>query len=112
MEQFGATQCNTHKGYFVSINSKIPIDLERITKGFEETVNCHGSFGTFHWDEQKGKPMWTIYTMAHIHNTSTVDPSKEPNLYKKVYDMSVANNVNPNFHLNKLCMGLVGRLKG
>jgi len=103
MKRFGATQWDTHEGYFVSINSKIPIDLERMTKAFEETVNRHGSFRTtFHWDEQKGKLMQTIHPSVHVHNTSIVDLSEEPNPYKKAYDMSVTNNMSPNFSLDKL----------
>ncbi|KAF9641979.1 hypothetical protein BDM02DRAFT_3252713, partial [Thelephora ganbajun] len=54
-------------------------------KAFEETVNRHGSFRTtFNWDEEKDKLI------------------EEPNAYKKAYDMSVANNMNPNFSLDKL----------
>jgi hypothetical protein len=103
MKRFGATQWDTHEGYFVSINSKIPIDLERMTKAFEETVNRHGSFRTtFHWDEEKGKLMQTIHPSVNVHNSSIVDLSEEPNAYKKAYDMSVANNMNPKFSLDKL----------
>ena len=103
MKRFGATQWDTHEGYFVSINSKAPIDLERMAKAVEETVNRHGSFRTtFHWDEEKGKLMQTIHPSVHVHNISTVDLSEEPNAYKKAYDMSVANNMNHQFSLDKL----------
>ena len=103
MKRFGATQWDTHEGYFVSINSKIPIDLERMSKALEETVNRHGSFRTtFHWDEGKGKLMQTIHPSVHVHNTTIVDLSEEPDAHKKAYDMSVANNMNPNFSLDKL----------
>lgn len=103
MKRFGATHWDTHEGYFVSINSKIPIDLERMTKAFEETVNRHGSFRTtFHWDEENGKLMQTIHPSVSVHNTSVIDLSEEPNAYKKAYDMSVANNMNPKFSLDKL----------
>ena len=103
MKRFGATQWDTHEGYFVSINSKAPIDLERMAKAVEETVNRHGSFRTtFHWDEEKGKLMQTIHPSVHVHNIFTVDLSEEPNAYKKAYDMSVANNMNHQFSLDKL----------
>lgn len=103
MKRFGATQWDTHEGYFVGINSKTPIDLERMAKAFEETVNRHGSFRTtFRWDEEKGKLMQTIYPSVDIHNCSVVDLSEEPNAYEKAYDMSLANNMNPNFSLDKL----------
>jgi len=103
MKRFGATQWDTHEGYFITVDSKIPIDLERMTKAFEETVNRHGSFRTtFHWDEGKGKLLQTIHPSVNVHNASIVDLSEEPNAYKKAYDMSLANNMNPNFSLDKL----------
>ena len=103
MKRFGATQWDTHEGYFITVDSKIPIDLDRMTKAFEETVNRHGSFRTtFHWDEEKGKLLQTIHPSVNVHNASIVDLSEEPNAYKKAYDMSLANNMNPNFSLDKL----------
>lgn len=103
MKRFGATQWDTHEGYFITVQSKIPIDLERMANAFEETVNRHGSFRTtFHWDEQKGKLMQTIHPSTNVHIPSIVDLSDEPNAYKKAYDMSFANNMNPNFSLDKL----------
>jgi len=103
MKRFGATQWDTHEGYFIGLNSKIPIDLERMTRAFEETINRHGSFRTtFHWDERKGKLLQTIHPSVNVHNSSIVDLSDEPNAYKKAHDMSLANNMNPNFSLDKL----------
>lgn len=103
MKRFGATQWDTHEGYFITVESKIPIDLDRMTKAFEETINRHGSFRTtFHWDEEKGKLMQTIHPSAHVHNASVIDLSNESDAYKKAYDMSLANNMNPNFSLDKL----------
>jgi len=103
MKRFGATQWDTHEGYFITLDSKIPIDLERMTKAFEETVNRHGSFRTtFHWDEEKGKLFQTIHPSLNVYNASIVDLSEEPNAYKKAYDMSLANNMNPKFSLDKL----------
>ena len=103
MKRFGATQWDTHEGYFISVNSKIPIDPERMGKAFEETVNRHGSFRTtFHWDEEKGKLMQTIHPSVNVHDISLVDLSEEPNSHNKAYDMSVANNMNPKFSLDKL----------
>ena len=103
MKRFGATHWDTHEGYFVSINSKTPIDLGRMAKAFEETVNRHGSFRTtFHWDEEKGKLMQTIHPSVNVHNCTTVDLTNEHNPYKKAYDMSMTNNMNPNFNLDKL----------
>ena len=102
MKRFGATQWDTHEGYFITVDSKIPIDLDRMTKAFEETVNRHGSFRTtFHWDEEKGKLLQTIHPSVKVHSASIVDLSEEPNAYKKAYDMSLANNMNPNFSLDK-----------
>jgi len=72
------------------MNSKIPIDLGRMTKAFEEAINRHGSFRTtFHWDE-KGKLVQMIHPSVYAHNTSVVDLSNEPNLYKVAYNMSLA----------------------
>ena len=103
MKRFGATQWDTHEGYFITVDSKIPIDLDRMTKAFEETINRHGSFRTtFHWDEEKGKLLQTIHPSVNVHNSSIVDLSDESNAYKKAYDMSMANNMNPNFSLDKL----------
>ena len=103
MKRFGATQWDTHEGYFITVDSKIPIDLDRMTKAFEETINRHGSFRTtFHWDEEKGKLLQTIHPSVNVHNASIVDLSEEPSAYKKAYDMSLANNMNPNFSLDKL----------
>jgi hypothetical protein len=103
MKRFGATQWDTHEGYFITVESKIPIDLDRMTKAFEETINRHGSFRTtFHWSDEKSKLMQTIHPSANVHNSSIIDFSDEPDAYKKAYDMSLANNMNPNFSLNKL----------
>ena len=103
MKRFGATQWDTHEGYFITVDSKIPIDLNRMTKAFEETVNRHGSFRTtFHWDEEKGKLLQTIHPTVNVHNSSVVDLSEEPNAYKKAYGVSLANNMNPDFSLDKL----------
>ena len=103
MRRFGATQWDTHEGYFITVNSKIPIDFERMGKAFEEVVNRHGSFRTtFHWDEGKGKLMQTIHPSVNAHDVSLVDLSEEPYSYKKAYEMSVANNMNPKFSLDKL----------
>ena len=103
MRRFGATQWDTHESYLVTINSRIPIDLERMTKAFEETVNRHGSFRTtFHWDEERGKLMQTIHPSTNVHDCSIVDVSDEPHPYRKAYNMSVAKNMNPNFRLDKL----------
>lgn len=72
-------------------DSKIPIDLDRMTKAFEETVDRHGSFRTtFHWDEEKGKLLQTIHPSVDVHNISIVDPSNEPNVYKVVCNMSLS----------------------
>ena len=105
MKRFGATQWDTHEGYFITVQSKIPINLGMMTKALEETVNRHGSFRTtFHWDGQKGKLMQTIHPSASIHNVSIVDLSDEPepDAYKKAYNMSLTNNMNSNFSLDKL----------
>ena len=102
-QPFGATKWGTHRGYFIAVDSKVPIDPERMAKAFEETVDRHGSFRTtFHWDEEKGKLLQTIHPSVDVHNTSIVDLSGEQNAYKKAYDMSLANNVDPNFSLSKL----------
>ena len=103
MKRFGATQWDTHEGYFITVQSKIPIDLERMTKSFEETVNRHGSFRTtFHWDEQEGKLTQTIHPSASVYNVSVVNLSEEPDAYKKAYEMSLVNNMNPSFSLDRL----------
>jgi Condensation domain/AMP-binding enzyme len=103
MSRFGATQWDTHEGYFVTIKSKSPLDLQRMTKAFAEAVNRHGSLRTtFHWDEEKGKLMQTIHPSVQFENSTIVDLTDEPDAYKKAYNMSIAANMNPNFHLDKL----------
>ena len=103
MKRFGATQWDTHEGYFITVESKIPIGLDRMIKAFEETISKHGSFRTtFHWDEEKGKLMQTIHPSANVHRTSVIDLSGEADAYKKAYNTSLANNMNPNFSLDKL----------
>ena len=103
MKSFRATQWGTHGGYFITVDSKTPINLNRMTKAFGEAVNRHGCFRTtFHWDEEKGKLMQTIHPSVDVHNTSIVDLSDKPNAYKVAYGMSLANSVDPKFNLNKL----------
>ena len=101
-ESFGATRCGAYGGYFITVDSKTPIDLDRMTGAFEETVNRHGSFRTtFHWEEEEGKLMQIIYPSVEVHSISIVDLSDEPNPHKTAYDMSVANNVEPRFSFNE-----------
>ena len=91
MKPSGSAGWGTHGGYFITVDSKIPIDLDRTTRVFEETVNRHGTFRTtFHWDEEKGKLMQTIHPSVDVHNISIVDLSNEPNAYKVAYDMSLS----------------------
>ena len=103
MKPFGVSGWGTHGGYLITIDSRAPVDLDRMTKAFEETVNRYGSFRTtLHWDDEKGKLFQTIYPSVDVHNTSIVDLSDEPNAYKVAYDMASANSVDPNFNLNEL----------
>ena len=55
MKRFGATQWDTHEGYFITMESKIPIDLDRMTTAFEETINRHGSFRTIPLGRREGQ---------------------------------------------------------
>lgn len=45
--------------------------------------------------------MQTIRPSANLHNSSTIDSGDEPDAYKKARDMSLANNMDPNFSLDK-----------
>jgi Condensation domain/AMP-binding enzyme len=103
MSRFGATQWDTHEGFFLTIKSKSPLDFQRMTKAIVEAVNRHGSFRTtFHWDEEKGKLMQTIHPSVQFENSTIIDLTDEPDAYKKAYNMSIAANMNPNFRLDKL----------
>ena len=103
MRPFGASLWGTYRNYFITLDSKIPIDLGKMTKAFEEAVNRHGFFRTtFHWDEKKGKLMQTVHPSVDIHNISIVDLSDDPNAYKAAYNMSSANSADPNFNLSEL----------
>jgi len=79
MKRFGATQWDTRRSYFITVDSKIPIDLDGMTKAFEETLDRRGSFRTiFHWDEEKGKLLQTIDPPVNVHNASILDPARRP----------------------------------
>jgi len=86
----GAAGWGTQGGYFITVDSKVPIDPGRMTKAFEEAVNRHGSFRTtFHWSE-KGKLMQTIHPSVDVNNISIIDLSDKPNAHKMAYDMSLS----------------------
>ena len=98
MKRFGATQWDTHEGYLITVEFKIPVGLDRMIKAFEGTINRNGSFRTiFYRDEEKGKLMQTIHPSANIHRCSIIDLSGEANAYKKAYDTPLEKNKNPNF---------------
>jgi hypothetical protein len=103
MSRFGATQWDTHEGYFVTVSAKAPLDLDRMSKALAEVINRHGSLRTtFHWDEKKAKLMQTIHPSATLEDTEVIDLSDEPNSYQKAYEIAVASNVNATFSLDKL----------
>ncbi|KIK92693.1 hypothetical protein PAXRUDRAFT_146735 [Paxillus rubicundulus Ve08.2h10] len=102
MSRYGATQWDTHEGYFVTINSETPLDVDRMTGAFGEVVQRHGALRTtFTWNEQLGKLEQTIYPSVDF-KASLVDLSSEPDAAAKAYEISLALNKEPNFTLDRL----------
>ncbi|EIW85840.1 hypothetical protein CONPUDRAFT_80229 [Coniophora puteana RWD-64-598 SS2] len=102
MSRYGATQWDTHEGYFVTIHSETPLDIERMTESFNEVVNRHGALRTaFSWNEELGKLQQTIYPSCDFQ-ASLIDLSGESDSLGKAYEMSLALNKEPNFKLDKL----------
>ncbi|KAI6009612.1 putative nonribosomal peptide synthetase [Pisolithus orientalis] len=102
MSRYGATQWDTHEGYFVTISTETPLDVDRMTKAFAEVVQRHGALRTtFTWNEELGKLEQTIYPSVDFKAT-LVDLSSEPDAAAKAYEMSLALNKRPNFKLDRL----------
>jgi hypothetical protein len=102
MSRYGATQWDTHEGYFVTINSETPLDVDRMTGAFGEVVQRHGALRTvFAWNEELGKLEQTIYPSVDF-KASLVDLSSEPDAAAKAYEISLALNKEPNFTLDRL----------
>ncbi|KAI6098831.1 putative nonribosomal peptide synthetase [Pisolithus croceorrhizus] len=102
MSRYGATQWDTHEGYFVTISTETPLDVDRMTDAFTEIVQRHGALRTtFTWNEELGKLQQTIYPSVDFR-ASLVDLSNEPNAAAKAYEMSLALNKQPNFKLDRL----------
>ncbi|KAI6142295.1 putative nonribosomal peptide synthetase [Pisolithus thermaeus] len=102
MSRYGATQWDTHEGYFVTISTETPLDVDRMTDAFTEVVQRHGALRTtFTWNEELGKLEQTIYPSVDFR-ASLVDLSNEPNAAAKAYEMSLALNKQPNFRLDRL----------
>ncbi|KAI5993419.1 hypothetical protein EDC04DRAFT_1271012 [Pisolithus marmoratus] len=102
MSRYGATQWDTHEGYFVTISTETPLDVDRMTDAFAEVVQRHGALRTtFTWNEELGKLEQTIYPSVDFKAT-LVDLSNEPDAVAKAYEMSLALNKQPNFKLDRL----------
>ncbi|EGO03426.1 hypothetical protein SERLA73DRAFT_101532 [Serpula lacrymans var. lacrymans S7.3] len=102
MSRYGATQWDTHEGYFVTIHSETSIDVDRMTDAFQEVVQRHGALRTaFTWNEALGKLEQTIYPSVEFQ-ASLVDLSSESDAAAKAYEMSLAMNHEPNFKLDRL----------
>ena len=102
MSRYGATQWDTHEGYLVALYSETPLDIDRMSEAFAEVVQRHGALRTaFTWNEELGKLEQTIYPSVDF-NATLVDLSNEPNAAAKAYEMSLAQNKEPNFKLDRL----------
>ncbi|KAG6375737.1 hypothetical protein JVT61DRAFT_2583 [Boletus reticuloceps] len=102
MSRYGATQWDTHEGYFVTISSETAIDVDRMTEAIGEVVQRHGALRTvFTWNEERGKLEQTVYPGIDF-KAALVDLSGEPDAAAKAYEMSLALNNEPNFKLDRL----------
>ncbi|KIJ63455.1 polyketide synthetase [Hydnomerulius pinastri MD-312] len=102
MSRYGATQWDTHEGYFVTLYSETPLDIDRMTEAFAEVVQRHGALRTaFTWNDELGKLEQTIYPSVDFR-ASLIDLSSEPDATAKAYEMSLALNKEPNFKLDRL----------
>ncbi|KAH9923014.1 putative nonribosomal peptide synthetase [Amylocystis lapponica] len=102
MSRFGATQWDTHEGYFLSIQSDIDIDLDHMRKALVEVVQRHGALRTtFAWNETLGKLEQTIHPSVEF-DSKLVDLSSDPDGEKKAFDMALAENREPGFRLDQL----------
>ncbi|KAH7890103.1 putative nonribosomal peptide synthetase [Phlebopus sp. FC_14] len=102
MSRHGATQWDTHEGYFVTLYSETPLDVDRMTEAFAEVVQRHGALRTsFAWNEEAGKLEQTIHPSVDFR-ASLIDLSSEPDALAKAYEMSLALNKEPNFSLDRL----------
>ncbi|KAH7909125.1 putative nonribosomal peptide synthetase [Hygrophoropsis aurantiaca] len=100
--RYGATQYDTHEGYFVTLYSETPLDIDRMQDAFSEVVQRHGALRTaFTWNEELGKLRQTIYPSVFFQ-ASLVDLSNEADATAKAYEMSLAHNKEPNFELDRL----------
>lgn len=102
MSCYRATQWDTHEGYFVTISTETPLDVDRMTEAFAEVVQRHGALRTtFTWNEELGKLEQTIYPSVDFKAT-LADLSSELDDAAKAYEMSLALNKQPNFKLDRL----------
>ena len=102
MSRYGATRWDTHEGYFVTVSSETPLDVDRMTEAIAEVVQRHGALRTaFTWNEELGKLEQTVYPDIDF-NASFVDLSGKPDSATKAYEMSLALNNEPNFKLDRL----------
>lgn len=102
MSRYGATQWDTHEGYFVTISTETPLDVDRMTEAIGEVVQRHGALRTaFTWNEEQGKLEQTVYPDIDFKAT-LVDLSGEPDSVAKAYEMSLALNNEPDFRLDRL----------
>lgn len=102
MSRYGATQWDTHEGYFVTIHTATTLDVDRMTEALAEVIQRHGALRTaFTWNEELGKLEQTVYPDIDFKAT-LVDLSGEPDSTAKAYEMSLALNREPNFKLDRL----------
>ena len=112
MLRYGASQWDTHKGYLVTLYSETPLDIDRMSEAFAEVVQHHGALRiVFTWNEELGKLGQTIYPSVDFKAT-LVDLSNEPDATAKAYEMSLAQNKEPDFKLDHLLSSLMRHLLG
>ncbi|EMD32324.1 PKS/NRPS enzyme [Gelatoporia subvermispora B] len=102
MSRFGATQWDTHEGYFVTVQTDSDLDIDRMRKAFQEVVQRHGALRTtFTWSEELGKLVQTIHPTVDFE-PRLIDLSGESEPEKKAFDMACAENREPSFKLDQL----------
>ncbi|KAI8820281.1 putative nonribosomal peptide synthetase [Fimicolochytrium jonesii] len=104
LSRFGATQWDTHEGYYVLVAARDGDldDHEYMLDAFNEVVQRHGALRTkFTWDEKKGKLMQTIYPFVEFE-PEFIDLSMHADAEDRAYKMSVEANYEPNFKLDSL----------
>ena len=91
-----------HEAYFITVTTKSQLDVNRMADAFAEVIQRHGALRTaFSWNEVEGKLEQTIFPSVDF-KAKLVDLSGQPNASSKAYEMSLAENEEPNFKLDQL----------